>query len=99
MSVASPLNPRQPPSPSPSVRPAAVSDDGVVWRVDHGGEVDGGEVAVHQVKLIRAHHGRQDGLQLHVRKVFTDAAMATCKQWTWLALFMLILRAWWPARR
>jgi hypothetical protein len=25
--------------------------------------------------------------------------MATCKQWTWLALFMLILRAWWPARR
>ena len=60
--------------------PAAVSDDWVVWRVDHCGEVDGGEVAVYQVKLILAHHGGQDGLQLHVRKVLPDAAMATWNQ-------------------
>jgi len=59
------------------VGPAAVSDDRVVGRVDHGGEVDGGEVAVHQVKLELADQRGQDGLQLHVRKALADAAMAT----------------------
>ena len=69
-----------------------------MWRVDHGGEVDGGEVAVHQVKLILAHHGGQDGLQLHVRKVLPDASMATWYQCTLYTALVLILRLSRPAR-
>lgn len=44
--------------------------------VDHGGVVDGGELAVHQVKVIEAQHGRPDGFDLYVGEVLPDAAMA-----------------------
>lgn len=53
-----------------------VPDDGVVRGVDHGGVVDGGELAVHQVKVIEAQHGRPDGFDLYVGEVLPDAAMA-----------------------
>lgn len=53
-----------------------VSDDGVVRGVDHGGVVDGGELAVHQVKVIEAQHSRPDGFDLDVGEVLPDAAMA-----------------------
>lgn len=45
-------------------------------RVDHGGVVDGGEVAVGQVKLVEPQQSRPDGFDLHVGKVLADAAVA-----------------------
>lgn len=46
-------------------------------RVDHGGVVDGGEVTVHQVKLVHAQQSRPDGFDLDVGKVLPDAAVAS----------------------
>lgn len=43
--------------------------------VNHGGVVDCGEVAVHQVKVVQAQHGGPDGLDLHVGKVLPDATV------------------------
>lgn len=59
-----------------SLQPPLVSDDGLVRCVDHGGVVDGGEVAVGQVKLVEAQQSRPDGFDLHVGKVLADAAVA-----------------------
>lgn len=58
------------------MQPPLVSDDGPVGRVDHGGVVDGGEVAVGQVKLVEPQQSRPDGFDLHVGKVLADAAVA-----------------------
>lgn len=55
--------------------PPLVSDDGVVWGMDHGCVVDCGEVAIDQVKFEKAQHGRPDGLDLNVGKVLPDAAV------------------------
>ena len=46
--------------------------------VNHGGVVDGGEVSVHQLKVVHAQQSRPDGFDLHVGKVLSDAAMAAC---------------------
>lgn len=59
-----------------SLQPPLVSDDGPVGRVDHGGVVDGGEVAVGQVKLVEPQQSWPDGFDLHVGKVLADAAVA-----------------------
>lgn len=59
-----------------SLQPPLVSDDRPVRRVDHGGVVDGGEVAVGQVKLVEPQQSRPDGFDLHVGKVLADAAVA-----------------------
>lgn len=45
-------------------------------RVDHGGVVDGGEVAVGQVKLVEPQQSGPDGFDLHVGKVLANAAVA-----------------------
>lgn len=52
-----------------------VSDDGVVRGVNHGCVVDCGEVTIDQVELVKAQHGRPDGLDLNVGKVLPDAAV------------------------
>lgn len=59
-----------------SLQPPLVSDDGPVWRVDHGGVVDGWKVAVGQVEFIEPQQSRPDGFDLHVCKVLADAAVA-----------------------
>lgn len=66
----------------PSRRPPPVPDDGVVRRVDHGAVVDGGEVSVHQLKLVRAQQRGPDGFDLDVGEVLSDAAMAACGEKT-----------------
>lgn len=59
-----------------SLRPPLVSDDGVVRGVDHRGVVDGGEMAIHQVKLVHAQQSGPDGFDLDVGKVLPDATVA-----------------------
>lgn len=44
--------------------------------VNHRGVVNGGEVSVHQLKVVHAQQSRPDGFDLHVGKVLPDAAMA-----------------------
>ncbi len=67
----------------PSLRlPPCVSDDGVVWRVDHGRVVHGGEVSLHQLEVVQPQHSRPDGFNLNVGEVFSDTAVATCRRST-----------------
>ncbi len=67
----------------PSLRlPPCVSDDGVVWRVDHGRVVHGGEVSLHQLEVVQPQHSRPDGFNLNVGEVFSNTAVATCRRST-----------------
>ena len=48
--------------------------------MDHRRVVNGREIPVNQAKLILREQDRPDCLDLHVRKRFSDATMATCWQ-------------------
>lgn len=45
--------------------------------VDHRGVVDGGEITIHQVKLVHAQQSGPDGFDLDVGEVLPDAAVAS----------------------
>ena len=57
-----------------------VRNDGSCGRVDHRRVVNGREIPVNQAKLVLREQDRPDCLDLHVRKRFSDATMATCWQ-------------------